>query len=1271
MPRVSVIIPCYNQGAFVHEAIDSVLRQGWQDFEIIVVNDGSTEEESRRILAALDRPRTTVLHTDNQGLAAARNNGIRAAGGEYILPLDADDRIGPRYLEQAVAALDSRPELGIVYCRAELFGAVEGPWQLPEFSLAEMLQDNCIFCTALFRRSDWELVGGYDPSLTYGWEDYDFWLALLERGRRVLCLPETHFFYRVSEDSMVRARPLQHKVDSFAHIFRKHEALFREHIAVWIERLLQARQGGYHEAWLSGEGLERGAFHGRLVRKIEPGLRRLRFPLADLGGRPELCWHPADDWVLFHLCQARVEEEDGRVVAVPAAFRHCGELAGATLGRGPDSQVVLTLPSPFGPAAVLVLEIDYRALGADCLAYCSQHLNLFANNNHESESEVALVASVAVVQQDAASLTVTSKEHPIMTADEFSDEKRKRFLCKLVRRVRYEILLRTNAHFKLLAQSGLFIADYYRSRKQGAQSYWKNPLEYYVAQGCREEVTPHPLFDIVWYRAQHPEIGDGDPLRHYIERGWRQGANPTALFFSRWYAAHYPESTAPGWTPLRHYIEQGWRAGCRPNPLFDPAYYLATTAEARQAGIEPLEHFIYTGQCRHLRRTSPFFDEQYYLDDNASLAAACGNIVLHMHYLEFGAAEGRSPNRLFDPAWYREQQGIGTGDPAEPFIHYSTVGSRQGARPWRLFDPVFYAASSPEAAASPYPLNHYLESGVFQGAYPCAEVAALTLKPRISIITPVYDTDPLLLRKCLCSVLYQAYPHWELCLVDDASPAPHVRAILEEFAALDGRIRVSFLSENQGIAGASTHGLAMAGGDYVAFLDHDDELRLDALYEMARAINETGADFLYSDEDLVDQEGRYLESFAKPDWNPELLLCHNYITHLLVARRDLVGQVGGFAAETSGAQDYDLALKLAEAARTIHHLRQPLYRWRASATSTSIDHGQKDYADAAGRRALETALARRQLTATVEGSLWRFYYRVRRQVKHPAPVTLVTRILAADPRPRLQQLCQLSPGEDLRLLVLLRPDLPEPLRREAAALDLRLRLLVDPTPEQPARALQQAALTVTEGALALLAEEVLPVASDWIETLLEYATQAEYGMVGGRIDGSAPGVRPLSALPDLADGSPRYWAEFFREGSRHLNGLVCPQNVLALSVDLCMVRAELFQRLGGFALGDFPRVLFDADFCLRLRATGLNNVYTPHCRAERVSPATALPSMAAAEEAAELARFQARWQDLLLAGDPWYNPAALWRGGHCSETAWRAWWLGATLAAQTTPDATA
>lgn len=226
MPLISVIIPCYNQGRFLAESIGSVLASDFGDLEIIVVDDGSTEPETCRILETLDYPKTRLIRRKNGGLAAARNSGIAEAQGRYILPLDADDRIGPAYIGQAVAALEADPALGIVYCRAEKFGAESGPWRLAPFSRWRMALGNIIFCSAIYRKEDWLTICGYDETLRRGWEDWDFWLSLLELERQVLCLPLTGFFYRKSPSSMAAVMPPELKLALHRRLIEKHPCFF-------------------------------------------------------------------------------------------------------------------------------------------------------------------------------------------------------------------------------------------------------------------------------------------------------------------------------------------------------------------------------------------------------------------------------------------------------------------------------------------------------------------------------------------------------------------------------------------------------------------------------------------------------------------------------------------------------------------------------------------------------------------------------------------------------------------------------------------------------------------------------------------------------------------------------------------------------------------------------------------------------------------------------------------------------------------------------------
>ena len=224
----------------------------------------------------------------------------------------------------------------------------------------------------------------------------------------------------------------------------------------------------------------------------------------------------------------------------------------------------------------------------------------------------------------------------------------------------------------------------------------------------------------------------------------------------------------------------------------------------------------------------------------------------------------------------------------------------------------------------------------------------------VSVLLPTFNTPELWLRSCLNSVLAQSYPHWELCVADDASTEPQVRAVLEEYAGRDPRIRSVWRERNGHISAASNSALATARGDYVALLDHDDELHPAALATIVEALQcHPQWQFVYSDEDKIDADGQRYDPYFKPDWNPDLLCGQNCVSHLGVYSRSLMNAVGGFREGLEGSQDWDLALRCSERLQPeqIGHVPAVLYHWRAIAGSTAQGVDQKGYAHDAGRRA--------------------------------------------------------------------------------------------------------------------------------------------------------------------------------------------------------------------------------------------------------------------------------------------------------------------------------
>jgi glycosyltransferase involved in cell wall biosynthesis len=266
--RISVLVPCFNHGQFIRETVDSVLAQTLQDFEIIVVDDGSTDPHTRQALEELPRERVTVLTTENRGLPAARNHAARNAHGEFCCALDADDKLAPEWFARAVRVLEERPDVAFVSHWLETFGDERWTWTPERCDLPSLLARNAVNGAALVRRTAYDAVGGYDESMREGCEDWDFWLRLVERGFQGAIIPEVLFYYRRRSDSMSRLmldeeryrRPLEVLV-------RKHDAAYREHLVP----VLAAK-----EAEVLHLSREIAELELKSLVELEPALRRAR-----------------------------------------------------------------------------------------------------------------------------------------------------------------------------------------------------------------------------------------------------------------------------------------------------------------------------------------------------------------------------------------------------------------------------------------------------------------------------------------------------------------------------------------------------------------------------------------------------------------------------------------------------------------------------------------------------------------------------------------------------------------------------------------------------------------------------------------------------------------------------------------------------------------------------------------------------------------------------------------------------------------------------------
>ncbi|SDW71929.1 glycosyltransferase family 2 protein [Flavobacterium degerlachei] len=225
--KVSIIVPCYDQAQYLNECLQSVLEQSYAHWECIVVNDGSPDDMETLAKSWLDKDtRFKYVYQENGGLSSARNCGISHASGEFILPLDADDKISKEYVSLAIKAFVEDDSLKVVYCKAEKFGVETGIWELAPFSLFNLSRENMIFCSALFQKNDWEQVGGYDPNMKCGCEDWEFWIALLKNGGNVKQLNEVGFYYRTKTISMIKEVGNKQYDYLFSYLSVKHADFF-------------------------------------------------------------------------------------------------------------------------------------------------------------------------------------------------------------------------------------------------------------------------------------------------------------------------------------------------------------------------------------------------------------------------------------------------------------------------------------------------------------------------------------------------------------------------------------------------------------------------------------------------------------------------------------------------------------------------------------------------------------------------------------------------------------------------------------------------------------------------------------------------------------------------------------------------------------------------------------------------------------------------------------------------------------------------------------
>ena len=849
---------------------------------------------------------------------------------------------------------------------------------------------------------------------------------------------------------------------------------------------------------------------------------------------------------------------------------------------------------------------------------------------------------------------------------------------------------------KRIEKSGLFDAKYYLQTYKDARLADLPPLDHFIKVGLKEDRRPNKEFDPVWYRENYKDVKENKayPFIHYIIYGKKEGrfsneqemiqnkillknfmeyfdeesyliANPDIkdsikddLFTSA--TDHFQQF---GYLEVKNSIRQ---IGAE-FPLFNEISYLEKNFDVQKsvksgALSSGFEHFLLNGYINYKNGNqligghfpfeissqmleedfAPIFNEESYLRVNTDVLESVRKRDFKSgweHFKKFGLNEVRLGMRsLYEglpkisEEEYVEQfndvrEALSKGSLESAYWHYLLIGNQEILKGERIItEKNYYSYTQPLFTEK---INEDIEN--------------LKKKIHFSIIIPVYNVDVKWLDLAIQSIKQQWYPYWEICIVDDKSTKKELLEYLQNLE--DPQIKIRYMAKNSNISAASNEALKLATGEYIVLMDNDDELTPDALYEVAKVIDEQNAEFIYSDEDKIDMDGRYSEPHYKADFAPDMFLSQNYISHLGVIKKELVDKVRGWEIGLEGSQDYDLYLKILEQTDKIYHIPKVLYHWRKIPGSTASEYSDKSYAQEAGRKALESAMLRRNIEASVLNGKVPGTYKVSYTIKTKP---LVSIIIPFKDKPELlkmsiESILNKSTYNNFEIIGMSNNS------QETATFEemQRLRLLDDRVQFYEynvafnySKINNYAVKEYAKGEhIILLNNDIEIITPNWIEEMLIFSQRKEIGAVGAKLyypDTTIQHAGVILGIGGVAGHSHKY---FSKDANGYFSRLNIIQNVSAVTAACLMVKKSIFEEVNGLNENDLTIAFNDVDFCLRIRENGYLNIFTPYCEAYHHESI----SRGAEDNPEKVARFNQevdymknRYQDI-LEFDPYYN----------------------------------
>ena len=618
---------------------------------------------------------------------------------------------------------------------------------------------------------------------------------------------------------------------------------------------------------------------------------------------------------------------------------------------------------------------------------------------------------------------------------------------------------------------------------------------------------------------------------------------------------------------IKHYIEEGVELGLDPSPSFSTLYYLSQNKDVRKEGLNPFLHYILFGYSE-LRRPKESICQEDFIPFKSIF---CFDILLKRLYGHY-KRENYSVSYLFKMV---KRDGL-----SQSIVNIKNI----------VVNRKIYISNSLNGQSYTYITPIYTK--VIK-----QEIASLRKKPKISIIMPVYNVDVKWLKKAINSVKKQWYPNWELCIVDDNSKNTQLVRYLENLN--HNKIKIQLKNVNEHISATSNAALKMSTGEFVALVDHDDEITPDALYEVVKVINKSNADFIYSDEDKIDLKGNYSEPHYKPCFSPDMLNCQNYISHLTVIRKELLNRVDGFTVGREGAQDYDLYLKVLELNPKIKNINKILYHWSKIPGSTAVSHDSKSYAHINGKKSLLDSLMRCNVKAEVYDGKFPGTYDVKYRINNEP---LVSIIIPFKDKPEILSQCLTSifksTYKNYEIICIDNNSKGSNVKKLKEKYESKYVSFYEYNSNFNYSAINNYAVKYyAKGShLIFLNNDTEVISEDWIESLLQYSQQDDVGAVGALLLYPNDRIQHAGVILSLGGVANHSHLGLHKEHSGYFGRPWITQNISAVTAACMMCKTSIFKKVCGFDSENLPISFNDIDLCLKFSSIGYKNIYNPNAK---------------------------------------------------------------------------